>query len=120
MSVTVGSVKCESSSEWGQSLGSRSRNVCACMRACVRTCTVRVRLHMCVAHRCNVWDVWVEHCPSVMYKEDVKEGKGFHLHVRTGQLVTEADKGTTAMGERVGTPKGRGKGLATNIISSYI
>ena len=80
-----------------------------CVRACMCvymycTCT-STHAHTCVAHRCNVWDVWVEHCPSVMYKEDVKEGKGFHLHVWTGRLVTEADKGTTGVGERSGNTK---------------
>ena len=35
----------------------------------------------------------------MMYKEDIEEGKGFHLHVGARGLVTETDKGTKEEGE---------------------
>ena len=83
------------------------------------------------AHRCNVWDVWVEHCPSMMNKQDIQKGKGLHLHVGTGRLVTEENRGTR--GERgmewehrggsgstredVGTPRREGKEKGCLLIS---
>ena len=57
----------------GKAAKKRKSKKCVCECVCVRA-----------AHWCNVWDVRVEHCPSVMYEEDIEEGKGLHLHVGAG------------------------------------
>ena len=51
----------------------------------------------------------------MMYEEDIEEGKGFHLHVGAGRLVTEVDKDNRGGGEMGGDQEGQKEALPMNI-----